>query len=124
MGLSSAITTLASQARGELLSSINKQDGDQEVEDQITSRRTNGTKVLTGKDETTHLLANFDAEKGDGKEEEILLPLVILYRGIFIQLLFVVPVGIWWISGIRECLIALGQDSTISDLTTVSMDQR
>ena len=81
----------------------------------------------TFKNETSLLLGDVGVEKdkddGTHSEEEILLPLVILFRGLFIQLLCVVPVGIWWISGIRGFLLALGQNNVISDLTAVCSDR-
>ena len=58
--------------------------------------------------------------KGVPKNQKILLPMVFLYRGLFIQLIFVVPVGLWWISGIRPLLLALGQNVQISEMTSVS----
>lgn len=59
-------------------------------------------------------------QNGDENQGRVHLPMVLLYRGIFIQLLFVLPVGIWWISGIRPILLALGQNLIISEMTTVS----
>jgi len=46
-----------------------------------------------------------------------LLPLVYLYRGLFIQTIFVIPIGLWWIAGIRPTLIALGQGERLSTMT-------
>jgi len=36
-------------------------------------------------------------------------PVVFLLRGLLIQLLFVLPVGIWWLCGIEDVLMRLGQ---------------
>ena len=46
--------------------------------------------------------------------------MVLLYRGLFVQLCFVVPVGICWLSGVRPILMALGQNAVISEMTSVS----
>ena len=57
---------------------------------------------------------------GQSTKEEVLLPMVLLYRGLFVQLCFVVPVGICWLSGVRPILMALGQNAVISEMTSVS----
>ena len=36
-------------------------------------------------------------------------PLAFLFRGLFVQLLFAVPIGLWWIRGIESLLLTLGQ---------------
>jgi hypothetical protein len=48
-----------------------------------------------------------------------LAPLVFLYRGMVIQLALVIPIGIWWIFGIKNVLIALGQRDLLSSMTEV-----
>jgi len=53
----------------------------------------------------------------DSDSEAPLLPMVYLYRGIFIQLCLVIPVGIWWLKGVYPLLIALGQPDDLSVMT-------
>jgi putative MATE family efflux protein len=50
--------------------------------------------------------------------KKVLLPMVFLYRGLFVQLLFVIPVGLWWISGIRGSLLALGQSQAVAEMSS------
>jgi len=52
-------------------------------------------------------------------DNELLLPLVFLYRGILIQLSIVIPIGIWWITGIEQTLLLLGQAQHLSQMTTI-----
>eukprot|EP01083_Nonionella_stella_P253786 872995_1 len=47
----------------------------------------------------------------------LLQPLVILYRGLAIQLAFVLPIGLWWIHGIEPVLVQLGQAEKLSVMT-------
>jgi hypothetical protein len=86
-------------------------------------------KEIVAKDEETNentpLLINNDNESIDNdnesnnEESELpLLPLVFLFRGLFIQLLIVVPIGLWWIEGIEPLLLHLGQAEKLSGLTT------
>jgi len=51
--------------------------------------------------------------------EPPLLPLVFLYRGIMVQLLIVVPIGLWWIKGIKPLLLYLGQAEHLSSMTEI-----
>jgi len=114
VGLSSAMTTLAGQARGTLMAK---------------------RKVLLKKSNIQGVC--YDEKKDSGDEEDLplvdddtledtprlpannvpLLPLTILFRGIFIQLMLVIPVGIWWLYGIKTVLLALGQGKVLSTMT-------
>uniref|UniRef100_A0A7S4MFZ3 Protein DETOXIFICATION n=1 Tax=Odontella aurita TaxID=265563 RepID=A0A7S4MFZ3_9STRA len=59
--------------------------------------------------------------KGDGHSNcssmGPLMPLAYLYRGIFVQMLFIIPVGIWWLTGVKSTLIYLGQGELVSAMT-------
>ena len=44
-------------------------------------------------------------------------PMVYLLRGIFIELLFVLPVGIYWLYGIGNLLRSFGQSDELSSMT-------
>ena len=126
VGLSSALSTLAAQARGELMSlsgglrTIKRRD-----------EAWSSVKNLVVYDEMTPLSSS---ESYDGKchfsfdgsndaklkrQQDLspLMPLVYLYRGIFIQLIFVVPVGLYWLRGIKQLLLYLGQEEEISTMT-------
>ena len=84
--------------------------------------------IDSAKTETSSLLDvgmdNDNDDKNPPKHNETLLPMVILLRGVFLQLLCVIPVGIWWISGLQEFLLAMGQDLVIAHLTAVSVPKR
>lgn len=45
------------------------------------------------------------------------LPLVYLYRGMFIQILFVLPIGCFWLYGTKPTLLYLGQGEELSAMT-------
>jgi len=97
VGLSSAITTLTGQARGEMIAR-----GKEKID--VSPSLNN---------ETTPLIQN----TSQNDDTSPLLPLVYLYRGIFIQLAFVLPVGCYWIYGIKPLLLLLGQGEDISTMT-------
>lgn len=62
-------------------------------------------------DESTSMPVNIDSQN------ILLQPLVILYRGLAIQLAFVLPIGLWWIHGIEPVLVQLGQADKLSIMT-------
>ena len=135
VGLSFGLTTLTGQARGDLLrrgrAAGGKEEGESSGEycttDRIrsaadgTSRRTRrlGCEVEEEKKETDPLLGDpsigFEGERDGGAE--LIRPLVFLFRGLALQLLFVVPIGIWWICGTKSTLLALGQGERLSGMT-------
>lgn len=90
VGLSSALSTLSSQAKGELLMRSTRQ---QDEEDNIKERR----------DECNN--------------REPLTPMVYLFRGLLIQLAIVIPIGVWWIIGTEKTLLSLGQQDFIASMT-------
>jgi len=140
VGLSSAMTTLAGQARGDLLqkvsestrasassphtiSTIRPKNGKTTKEDTqplLLSSKKNGPNggATTNYTSTCVLDASRDDDDDDAPPK-VLLPMVFLYRGIFIQLLFVIPMGLWWISGIQQFLLHLGQEETLAAMTEV-----
>eukprot|EP00980_Cylindrotheca_fusiformis_P022239 scaffold9153_cov121-Cylindrotheca_fusiformis.AAC.3 len=50
-------------------------------------------------------------------QDEPLTTLVYLFRGLIIQLVLVIPIGIWWMLGTETALVTLGQDSEIAAMT-------
>jgi len=154
VGLSSAITTLAGQARGQLLAQgqvLRREEAWKEKR-----REGNGTSMstptpppplgevvveVTTNRETSALLNERSSDifqqysatpqiserASDTKisstdnlridSELPILPLVFLYRGILIQLVFVLPVGAYWLFGIKPLLLFLGQGEEISAMT-------
>ena len=157
VGLSSAITTLTGQARGELIlkgktmvmrrkslettsREKNQTHGENHHERKIGEESTpllpNGTVTVTvtvtgngtGTGTGEHLTLSYDtalAVAGAVAHHTIdssttaaaaspIQPLVFLYRGIIIQLAFVIPIGLWWIKGIQPLFLALGQEPELS----------
>jgi MATE family multidrug resistance protein len=129
VGLSSAITTLAGQAAGDLharqekMSSNELEFEDSDLEDSISTISEEHTRLL---ESAMSIDVNENYQSTNQGEEKAaaaadsgtpLLPLVYLYQGIFIQVLFVLPIGLWWISGTQPALIFLGQGEEISTMT-------
>ena len=133
VGLDSAMTTLASQARGDLQA---RQQSDQEKKQQRVCVEVEMASLLNREDtdETETSLTSESSstvEDGEGlkeiltpaassrtkSNESLLQPIVYLYRGLFIQLLFVIPVSCWWLYGIQPLLLRLGQAPQLSLMT-------
>ena len=146
VGLSSAITTLAGQARGHLLKlglerrspkMKRKRKSDLTYVDISEEKKNNSDLRRFYESENTPLIKDDDLEiandefgidyNGDHygdihealeEDESSLLPLVFLYRGLIIQLGIVIPIGLWWISGIEPMLLYLGQSVELSKMTS------
>jgi hypothetical protein len=130
VGLSSALSTLVGQAKGELYSralhekkrrvSFDLQIGDDDAESTIesTTPMDYGTLPLTVEDDKAETTTLLTAPKKP--DTEPLKPLIFLYRGMFIQLVAVIPIGLWWIFGIKNGLVALGQQEVLAMMTEVS----
>ena len=142
VGLSFGLTTLAGQARGDLLRRGRGEDrssvgGSRTAErirraaDGTAPASSGGTRqiceMVEEKKETDPLLgdsfSSLENESGsnigesDDDEVELIRPLVFLFRGLALQLLFVVPIGLWWICGTKSTLLALGQGERLSGMT-------
>jgi Na+-driven multidrug efflux pump len=102
VGLSTALTTLAGQSHGAL-----------------NLRKIEGMTIIYGSkindQENQRLLKESDYH---GKKS--LSTTVYLFRGMFITFLFVIPIGLYWLNGIKPLLIWLGQGEAVSDMTQVS----
>jgi multidrug resistance protein, MATE family len=120
VGLSSAMTTLTGQSRGDLQAQMMmtrttkvrfRPNGDDDERSELVR---NGSHDATNYNYTS---TSDDAECPSADSDEPLLPLVFLYRGLFIQLLIVLPIGFWWLYGIEPVLLALGQGPVLSAMT-------
>lgn len=107
VGLSSAMSTLTGQARGQA-----KQRGDS-----LLRKEEELILIASDRDGDGHMTVDDVVESMESHQDTRIAPLIYLYRGIFIQLLFVVPVGVWWISGIQNTLLALGQGDDLAVMT-------
>jgi MATE family multidrug resistance protein len=105
VGLSSALSTLTGQAKGELHSRL------------IHEKRRRVSFDLAAENEERQ--KDLDPASGISLEEdkEPITPLVFLYRGMVIQLALVIPVGVWWLFGVKDVLISLGQTEVLSSRT-------
>jgi MATE family multidrug resistance protein len=124
VGLSSAMTTLAGQAVGDLhgrQEKMNsKQNRDSDDSDSIPTSSEERTRLLYSAMSIDENYQSANQGEGEGTAADSgtpLLPLVYLYQGMFIQILFMLPVGFWWISGIRPALIFLGQGEELASMT-------
>lgn len=108
VGLSSAMSTLTGQARGQAESKKNDQQS-------VAAER---QRLLAG-DEVgyTATADNIRTDSIENDEQNPNLPLVFLYRGIFVQLLFILPVSTWWLCGVENVLLSLGQGEELSQMT-------
>ncbi|CAB9524270.1 Protein DETOXIFICATION [Seminavis robusta] len=119
VGLSSALTTLTGQARGDLLERHKRQNQPTDPSQTPLLKASNSPNAST-----QHRYESCRVPSGDDEDftsasprNDFLLPMVFLYRGLFVQLLLVVPVGMWWLSGIHDVLESLGQNETIATMT-------
>lgn len=55
--------------------------------------------------------------ESDISQDEPLTPVVFLFRGLIVTLSLVIPIGLWWLSGIDTALVALGQEATVASMT-------
>jgi len=126
VGLSSAITTLTGQARGELLArgeekkslTLARRDEMKETSSCDETMPLNKTVVGKAVSSDVESYASASTNVDDTSEESTrILPLVYLYRGIFIQLAFVLPVGFYWLHGFKPVLLYLGQGEELSTMT-------
>lgn len=124
VGLSSALTTLAGQARGHALrkrqlqhnADVKAWEKEQSFLDETETLDELGDEDL----EDVSFLPSNDASSSlatTNNKNKPLMPLVFLFRGMFIQLLLVIPVGIWWLCGIEDVLVRLGQGEELSHMT-------
>jgi MATE family multidrug resistance protein len=93
VGFSFALSTLAGQAKGELVARGAAGSAGTGTRRREPSRRPN-------------------VDEDDNEEDDDLpaiTPVVFLFRGMVIQLCLVVPVGLWWLRGVEGPLISLGQ---------------
>lgn len=102
VGLSSALSTLSGQAKGELVSRM-LHNQRRKVSFDLADT---GNHTMTT--DTSLLPPNF---------EEPITTVIFFWRGMAIQLCLVIPVAIWWITGVKDLLIKLGQAEDLSTMT-------
>lgn len=114
VGLSSAMSTLTGQARGQA-----KHKGEIRNQEERKLLGDDDDNNKHRKDYQTTTMSGSSSSQQQHRDESTtpITPLIYLYRGIFIQLIFVIPVGIWWLFGIKDFLLSLGQGEELSIMT-------
>lgn len=127
VGLSTALCTLTGQARGNL-SMIRKQQQNeygQNHEQCSSSNKSKNAKNMYQSIESD-LESKYYEKTIIDKTVEVeeldissipMTPLSYLLRGIFVCLLFSIPIGLYYLYGIKEILVAMGQRPAIAEWT-------
>eukprot|EP00934_Nitzschia_sp_Nitz4_P001442 Nitzschia sp. Nitz4//scaffold271_size25734//12242//13909//NITZ4_008304-RA/size25734-processed-gene-0.8-mRNA-1//-1//CDS//3329545209//1442//frame0 len=102
VGLSSALSTLSGQAKGELVSRM------------VHERRRRVSFDLAEEGNATEAA---DTQKDEAANKEPITPVVFFLRGMIIQLCLVIPIAVWWLHGVGNVLLALGQKEELSIMT-------
>lgn len=118
VGLSSALATLTAQSRGELQAKLTERNGKQTEKDKAHLFMEFEDLLEDDINERLGFLQKRDGlPRSKPTPREPLLPLVYLYRGLFLQLTFVIPILILWWSGLRPFLVSLGQEEQLAAKT-------
>jgi Na+-driven multidrug efflux pump len=101
VGLSSALSTLSGQAKGELESRV-LHDKQRRISSDMAESGSFGNELDT---------------PGSALDDEPITPIIFFWRGMVIQLCVIVPVALWWLIGIKSTLMQLGQTELLSTMT-------
>eukprot|EP00581_Thalassiosira_minuscula_P000227 CAMPEP_0183736738 /NCGR_PEP_ID=MMETSP0737-20130205/50102_1 /TAXON_ID=385413 /ORGANISM="Thalassiosira miniscula, Strain CCMP1093" /LENGTH=581 /DNA_ID=CAMNT_0025970823 /DNA_START=128 /DNA_END=1870 /DNA_ORIENTATION=+ len=135
VGLSFGLSTLTGQAKGDLMhkgemvmaalrmrqnisnaGQCNDNEGMEEKEEKNESEPLLATSMEYCS-YTDDIQLTTKIEQIQDLDDYPIQPLVFLYRGLLIQILFSLPIGLWWIHGIQQPLLALGQGQQLSQMT-------
>ena len=123
LGLSSAVTTLTGQSKGDMdqrrreMMKRNKLIDSEKISNRYNKASGDDNHKYVGTVYgSTKPISSPISESHDPK----MTPKTYLYRGLFIQFMFVLPVGIYWIYGIKPLLIYFGQEELIAEMAQVS----
>ncbi|KAG7368763.1 multidrug efflux protein [Nitzschia inconspicua] len=120
VGLSFALSTLAGQAKGDLMSRGHKlrkrlSDSTDDTETSIfDAEDCDSTEPV----DSTHKHVVVSLDPFQDCNAPPITPIVYLLRGMCIQLSLVIPVGIWWLVGIEDTLISLGQGPQLASMAS------
>ncbi|GAX25058.1 multidrug resistance protein, MATE family [Fistulifera solaris] len=121
VGLSSALATLTSQSRGQLQAKLAERKNQKQtegVDSKLFMEYDNDIETVELEERLGFLgRRNERVLSSNALPRAPLLPLVYYYRGIFLQLAFVIPIFIWWWKGLRPFLVALGQEEQLAAKT-------
>jgi len=101
-GLSSALSTLSGQAKGELISRM------------IHDKRQRVSFDMT---ESARVTKSLELIIDSPSNDEPITTIVFFWRGMVIQLCVMLPVAIWWLTGVESTLLHLGQTQLLSTMT-------
>ena len=99
-GLSSALSTLSGQAKGELVSRMIY-----EKNRRVSFDMAQGAGVTS------------ELKNDSPSNDEPITTIVFFWRGMVIQLCVMMPVAIWWLTGVESTLLHLGQTQLLSTMT-------
>ena len=122
LGLSSAVTTLTGQSKGDMDQRREMRKRSKLIDSENSRNSYDDNK---GNDDYKHVSAPYGSTTPFSPSMSVsqnpkMTPKTYLYRGLFVQLMFVLPVGIYWIYGIKPLLIYLGQEDLIAEMAQVS----
>jgi putative MATE family efflux protein len=113
-----SFSALTGQARGDLMERHKRKQKQPEHDQQpLLGSNQSATAQYETWEPTDIPLSTAKGTETPQAAKQVLLPMVFLYRGLFVQLVFVIPVGLWWISGIHGFLLALGQSQTVAEMS-------
>jgi multidrug resistance protein, MATE family len=118
VGMSFALSTLVGQAKGELISRgkrlVAKRRSDV-MDDNAEGKIDDLSQAVSKFDNSSQIILS--SSINDHNTNPI-TPIVYLLRGICVQLCLVIPVGIWWLMGIEDMLVTLGQGPQLANMAS------
>ena len=102
VGLSSALSTLSGQARGELISRM-KHDKRCRISFDMT--------------QSAGVAISPEPMIDSPSKDEPITTIIFFWRGMVIQMCVMLPVAIWWLTGVESTLLHLGQTQLLSTMT-------
>mmetsp|Transcript_9532 Transcript_9532/g.28426 ORF Transcript_9532/g.28426 Transcript_9532/m.28426 type:complete len:644 (-) Transcript_9532:126-2057(-) len=104
VGFSFALSTLSGQAKGEMLSRTSRAKAAATDADELESQ----PQFVTENDKN-------DSCDNDVEASTPNTTVVFLLRGLIIQIMLVIPIGMWWLQGIDSFLVRLGQTPELAE---------
>ena len=124
-GLSAALTTLAGQAHGIVKKYPVTNLSDDDVDTPLLLNSGDGSVNYNQDGEVPQLLLS-SSDGGEEGNPQCALPsfsrsaTTYFMRGVFVQFVFAIPIGLYWMIGVKPLLVALGQDGNVASLVEVS----
>ena len=127
LGMSSAMSTLTGQTLGAMLLKDNcslkcrplRNDDSSQTESNKWSWATEETAKSRSYETVSERISILSPKQNELCKDGLSPIVTLLFRGMLLPYLIIIPVGIWWICGIKQQLIYLGQEERVSDITEV-----